>query len=135
MIDVNVRDWLRTRSAIASVCSRIDLAGDSSGKATYPRVTVSQISDFRNQDFDGETNDRSPRVQIDVFTEKGQVAASIADLVEDEMKLMPGELLGGRILLDVDIENVFRRNPSPGPAVATAEAVDRVTLDLLMTLQ
>lgn len=135
MIDVSVRDWLKKRNAITNVCSRIDLAGDSSGKATYPRITVAQVSDFRNRDLDGERNDRRQRVQIDVWSEKGQVGSSIEGLIEAELEYMPGTRLGGREVLDVDVDNVYRRTPSPGPAVATAEAVDRVTIDLLFLFQ
>jgi len=143
MLDVLIRDWIRGRSEISSRCKSIDLAGDNSTtKPGYPRLTVAQITDFREKDFDGPTNNKLPRVQLDIYSEKGQIGAEIADLLvgddEPEGLLLTefvGTAVGNRTVLDVDVDNMFRRANSIGPAVASAEGIDRITIEILIVLQ
>lgn len=133
MIETPVRDWLRGRPQLAHMAT-IDLAKDQPNRLTYPRVTVRRIVDPRTHDLDGETGARQVRVQLDVWTRKGQQAESIVDQIEEELPSMSGLNIGGRIVRDADVLNVFD-GPVERPAEGKADSIDHLIVDVMLSIQ
>lgn len=126
-----LRDWLRARPALAGV----DLAmrGDSTG-APLPRARLWLVDDPREHDLDGAANFRDPRVQIDVYAGKAQLARLWAERIEQELAALAGETLGDLRVQDVEVNGVPDAPPEPEES-GRADAVNRVVVDVALRMQ
>ena len=123
------RDWLKERPALAGI--DIALRGDSTQRP-LPRARLFTVADPRFSDLDGEADPKGPRIQVDVFATKMQVARTWARTIETELASIVGQTTGGWKIDDMESFGIIDGPPEPSQSAANQPDC-RAVLDVKLT--